>query len=151
MSESCIEEKCIKGDSEVLIHFSIRLADGSAVDSSKVDDKPAKFIIGDGSLSKGFETVLLGLKEGEEKTFILPPEDTFGLSNPDNIHHVELSKFNSEVAAEIGAIISFGQADGSELLGVVREIVGDSVTMDFNHPLAGQTLTFDVQVLEILN
>ena len=150
MSDPCSKKKCITKNSEVLIHFSIRLADGSAVDSSKVENKPAKFVIGDGSLSAGFEAVLLGLKEGEEKTFTLPPESTFGLSNPDNIHHVELSKFNNDIPAEVGAIISFGQADGSELLGVVREIAGESVTMDFNHPLAGQTLTFDVEVLEIL-
>ena len=140
----------IEKDSEVLMHFSIKLEDGSAVDSSKVENKPTKFVMGDGSLTAGFEAALLGLEEGASSTFTLPPEATFGLSNPDNIHHVDLSKFDSETPAEVGTIISFTQPDGSELPGIIREIVADSVTVDFNHPLAGQTLTFDVDVLEII-
>ena len=142
--------KKITKDSEVMMHFSICLEDGSAVDSSKVDDKPAKFIMGDGSLTPNFEACLLGLTEGQSETFTLAPEDAFGLPNPDNIHHLELNKFSSEVPAEVGTIISFTQPDGSELPGIIREVIADSVTVDFNHPLAGQTLTFEVDVLEIL-
>lgn len=141
----------ISASSEVLMHFSICLADGSAVDSSKVDNKPAKFVMGDGSLTANFENCLLGLQKGESKTFTLAPEDAFGLPNPDNIHHLELSKFSSEVPAEVGTIISFTQPDGTELPGIIREVVADSVTVDFNHPLAGQTLTFEVDVLEVLS
>lgn len=144
------EKKLITSESEVMMHFSIRLADGSAVDSSKVDNKPAKFVMGDGSLTPNFEACLLGLTEGQSETFTLKPEDAFGLSNPDNIHHLELSKFSNDVPAEVGTIISFTQPDGSELPGIIREIVADSVTVDFNHPLAGQVLTFDVDVLEVL-
>ena len=145
-SQNTITEK-----SEVMMHFSICLADGSAVDSSKVDNKPAKFIMGDGSLTANFEKCLLGLSEGQSETFTLAPEDAFGLSNPDNIHHLELNKFSSEVPAEVGTIISFTQPDGSELPGIIREVIADSVTVDFNHPLAGQTLTFEVDVLEVLS
>ncbi|MCK5818059.1 MAG: FKBP-type peptidyl-prolyl cis-trans isomerase [Psychromonas sp.] len=142
--------KYIKNNSEVLIHLSIKLPDGSAVDSTKVENKPAKFVMGDGSLTDGLEACLMGLEEGKSDSFTLAPESTFGLSNPDNIHYVDLNKFNSEAPAEVGAIISFTQPDGSELPGIIREIVSDSVTVDFNHPLAGQTLTFDVEVLEII-
>ncbi len=141
----------IKENSEVLMHFSIRLADGSAVDSSKVNNKPAKFVMGDGSLTPGFEDCLLGLIEGQSEIFTLAPESAFGLPNPDNIHHLELSKFSSDVPAEVGTIISFTQADGCEIPGIIRDVIADSVTVDFNHPLAGQTLTFEVDVLEVLN
>jgi FKBP-type peptidyl-prolyl cis-trans isomerase SlpA len=149
MSE--VKGNVIKADSEVLMHFSICLADGSAVDSSKVNNKPAKFVMGDGSLTPGFEKCLLGLKEGESQTFTLAPESAFGLSNPDNIHHIELSKFNADLPAEVGTIISFTQPDGSEIPGIIREVVAESVTVDFNHPLAGQTLTFAVDLLTVLN
>jgi len=145
-----VDQKVIAENSEVLMHFSIKLADGSAVDSTKVDNKPAKFVMGDGSLTAGFEDCLLGLKEGSSESFTLPPEDAFGLPNPDNFHYIELSKFTADVPAEIGTIISFTQPDGTELPGIVREIVADSVTVDFNHPLAGQTVTFEVDVLEVL-
>ncbi|ABM04956.1 peptidylprolyl isomerase, FKBP-type [Psychromonas ingrahamii 37] len=137
--------------SEVLMHFSIRLSDGSAVDSTKISNKPAKFVMGDGSLTAGFEDCLLGLQVGQSETFTLAPESAFGLSNPDNIHHLELNKFSSDVPAEIGSIITFTQPNGEELPGIIREIIADSVTVDFNHPLAGQTVTFEVDVLEVLN
>ena len=144
------EKKIISENSEVLMHFSIKLADGSAVDSTKVDNKPAKFVMGDGSLTPGFETCLLGLVEGASETFTLDPESAFGLPNPDNFHYIELSKFSADIPSEVGTIISFAQPDGSEIPGIIREVVADSVTVDFNHPLAGQTVTFEVDVLEVL-
>ncbi|TEW56788.1 FKBP-type peptidyl-prolyl cis-trans isomerase [Psychromonas sp. RZ22] len=143
-------QKIISEKSEVLMHFSIKLTDGSAVDSTKVDNKPAKFVMGDGSLTPGFEACLLGLAEGASETFTLGPESAFGLPNPDNFHYIELSKFSADVPAEVGTIISFTQPDGSDIPGIIREIVADSVTVDFNHPLAGQTVTFEVDVLEVL-
>lgn len=146
-----MKDSRIAENSEVLMHFSIRLADGSAVDSTKVDNKPAKFVMGDGSLTPAFEACLLGLREGQSETFTLAPESAFGLPNPDNIHHLELSKFSHDVPAEIGTIISFTQANGEEIPGIIREVVADSVTVDFNHPLAGQTVTFEVDVLEVLS
>lgn len=145
-----IEQKKITENSEVLMHFSIKLADGSAVDSTKVDNKPAKFVMGDGSLTMGFENCLLGLAEGDSESFTLAPESAFGLANPDNFHYLELNKFSAEVPAEVGTIISFTQPDGNEIPGIIREVVEDSVTVDFNHPLAGQTVTFEVDVLEVL-
>ena len=144
------EKKVIGDKSEVLMHFSIKLTDGSAVDSTKVDNKPAKFVMGDSSLTPGFEACLLGLKEGASETFTLAPESAFGLPNPDNFHYIELSKFSADVPAEVGTIISFTQPDGAEIPGIIREIVADSVTVDFNHPLAGQAVTFEVEVLEVL-
>ncbi|MGB5446233.1 MAG: FKBP-type peptidyl-prolyl cis-trans isomerase [Psychromonas sp.] len=149
MTES--NNRCIAENSEVLMHFSIRLADGSAVDSTKVDNKPAKFVMGDGSLTPAFEACLLGLQQGQTETFTLAPESAFGLPNPDNIHHLELSKFSNDVPAEVGTIISFTQPNGEEIPGIIREVVADSVTVDFNHPLAGQTVTFEVDVLEVLS
>lgn len=136
-------------NSQVLMHFSIKLADGSAAESTKVNNRPAKFVMGDGSLTANFEKCLIGLKQGDEKSFELAPEDAFGLPNPDNFHYVERSRFSAEAPAEVGAIIAFTQPDGSELPGIIRAVEGDSVTVDFNHPLAGQTLTFEVEILQV--
>ncbi|MDO6527532.1 FKBP-type peptidyl-prolyl cis-trans isomerase [Motilimonas sp. 1_MG-2023] len=141
--------KAITANSEVVMHFTIKLSDGSAADSTKVNNKPAKFRMGDGSLTVNFEKCLLGLTEGESKSFELEPEDAFGQPNPDNIYYVERSKFGADAPAEVGAIIAFTQPDGHELPGIVREVTGESVTVDFNHPLAGQSLTFDVDVISI--
>ncbi len=139
----------IQTGSEVVFHFSIKLTDGSVADSTKVNGKPAKLTIGDGNLTPGFEACLIGLVAGDEKSFELQPEDAFGQPNPDNIYYVDRDKFGGEVVPEEGAIIAFTQPDGSELPGIVRDVAGHSVTVDFNHPLAGQVLTFDVEIIEV--
>ncbi|MDO6543309.1 FKBP-type peptidyl-prolyl cis-trans isomerase [Photobacterium sanguinicancri] len=141
----------IKENSEVLMHFSIKLSDGSVADSTQAMGKPAKFRMGDGSLTDNFEKCLLGLQQGQTNSFELAPEDAFGLSDPDNIHHIELSKFGADVPAEVGTIVAFAGPDGQDIPGVITQIVGDSVTVDFNHPLAGQRVTFDVEVVTIEN
>lgn len=141
----------IKENSEVLMHFAIKLEDGSVADSTQAMGKPAKFRMGDGSLTENFEECLLGLAAGEKSSFELEPEDAFGQPNPDNIHHVDLSKFGADAPAEVGTIIAFAGPDGQDIPGIITEVVGDSVTVDFNHPLAGQRVTFDVEVVTIEN
>lgn len=138
----------IQMGSEVVFHFTIKLSDDSVADSTKVNNKPAKLVIGDGNLTKGFEDCLIGLEAGQEASFTLPPEQAFGQPNPDNIYYVDRTKF-TDVTPEVGAIIAFAQPDGSDLPGLVREVAGQSVTIDFNHPLAGQTLTFDVEIIDV--
>ncbi len=139
----------IDKSSEVIMHFDLKLEDGSAADSTRVNNKPAKLQMGDGSLTPSFEDCLLGLKQGDKQSFTLSPEDAFGLPNPDNIHYMDKSRFGADTPLEPGTIIAFSQPDGSEVPGIVRESAGDSVTVDFNHPLAGQTVIFDVEILGV--
>ncbi|WP_100656372.1 FKBP-type peptidyl-prolyl cis-trans isomerase [Alteromonas flava] len=146
MSNNIIHEK-----SEVLMHFDLKLEDGSAADSTRVNNKPAKLVMGDGSLTPNFEACLLGMHEGERKSFTLAANDAFGMPNPDNIYHLERSRFELEEGVQEGMIIGFAQPDGSELPGIIRSVAGDSVTVDFNHPLAGQTVIFDVEILAVRN
>lgn len=139
----------IQDGSEVVFHFAIKLSDDSVADSTKVNNKPAKLTIGDGSLTPGFEQCLMGLEQGDEKSFTLQPEQAFGQPNPDNIYFVERDKFGANVPPEVGTIVAFTQPDGAELPGVIREVAGQSVTVDFNHPLAGQVLTFEVEIIDV--
>jgi len=137
--------------STIIFHFDIKLADGSAAESTRVHNKPAKLQLGTGAVTPAFEAQLYGLAAGDSKTFTLAPEDAYGMPNPDNIYYLDRSKFSLDAPAQAGMIIGFTMPDGSEMPGLVREVVGDSVTVDFNHPLAGQTLTFSVEIVEVLN
>ncbi|MBA3989225.1 FKBP-type peptidyl-prolyl cis-trans isomerase [Aliidiomarina maris] len=139
----------ISSNSRVVMHFSIKLEDGSAADSSKVHGKPARFQMGDGNLTANFEKHLLGLKAGDEREFTLEPEEAFGQPIAENIYQVDLTKFSSDTPAEVGAIIAFTQPDGREVPGIVRKIEGNQVTIDFNHPLAGQRIVFAVEILSV--
>ena len=140
----------INAQSEVIMHFDLKLEDGSAADSTRLY-KPAKLVMGDGSLTPNFEACLLGLSKGDKKAFTLAPEDAFGQPNPDNIHHMDRTRFSHDLNLEEGMIVAFSQPDGSEVPGIVRSLAGDSVTVDFNHPLAGQTVIFDVEILDVIN
>ncbi|RUO30441.1 FKBP-type peptidyl-prolyl cis-trans isomerase [Aliidiomarina soli] len=136
-------------NSRVVMHFSIKLEDGSAADSSKVHGKPARFRVGDGNLTPNFEKHLLGLKAGDEREFTLEPEEAFGVPIDENIYHLDKSKFSDDAPAEVGSIIAFNQPDGREVPGIVRNVEGNTVTIDFNHPLAGQRIIFAVEILSV--
>ncbi len=141
--------KSVQSNSAMLVHFTLKLDDGSTAESTRNNGKPALFRLGDTSLSEGLEQQLLGLKEGEKKTFSLEPDAAFGVPSPDLIQYFSRREFMDAGEPEIGAIMLFTAMDGSEMPGVIREINGDSITVDFNHPLAGRTVHFDVEVLEI--
>lgn len=141
----------IQAASTIVFHFDIKLADGSAAESTRVHNKPAKLQLGSGAVTPAFEAELLGLQAGDSKTFTLAPQDAYGMPNPDNIYYLDRSKFSLDAPAQAGMIIGFAMPDGSEMPGLIREVVGDSVTVDFNHPLAGQTLTFSIEIVEVLN
>ena len=142
-------DQIIQADSSILVHITMKLSDGSAADSTKVNNKPAKIIMGDQSISAAFEAQLIGMSVGNSKEFTLAAFDAFGESNPDNIHYMDIDKFSTEVPAKIGNIITFSQP-GGELPGMIKEVNGSSVTIDFNHPLAGQAVTFVIDLVEIL-
>ena len=139
---------CI-GAAMIVLHFTLKLDDGSTAESTRNNGKPALFRLGDTSLSEGLEQQLLGLKEGEKKAFSLEPDAAFGVPSPDLIQYFSRREFIDAGEPEIGAIMLFTAMDGSEMPGVIREVNGDSITVDFNHPLAGRTVHFDIEVLEI--
>lgn len=132
MSES------VQSNSAVLVHFTLKLDDGTTAESTRNNGKPALFRLGDASLSEGLEQHLLGLKVGDKTTFSLEPDAAFGVPSPDLIQYFSRREFMDAGEPEIGAIMLFTAMDGSEMPGVIREINGDSITVDFNHPLAGR-------------
>ncbi|AQS37538.1 FKBP-type peptidyl-prolyl cis-trans isomerase [Shewanella psychrophila] len=134
----------------ILCHMNIVLEDGSTADSTKASGKPVRLNIGDESLSPAFEAQIESLGEGDTHSFTLEAVDAFGESNPDAIHYMDRSKFPGDMELEPGVIVSFGGPGGSEIPGIVRDIAGDSVTVDLNHPLAGQVLTFELEVIQVL-
>lgn len=125
------------------------MKDGSVADSTHNMGKPAQLVIGDGSLSDNFEKHLIGLEAGQNKAIELSAQDAFGMPNPDNIHHMDRTKFVSEAEVEVGTIMAFTGPDGAEIPGIITEVAGDSVTVDFNHPLTGHDVTFEVEILAV--
>ena len=130
----------------VTMHFAIKLEDGQII-YSNFESKPATFKFGDGNIPEGFEQALLGLKAGEHAELTIAPERGFGMHNPSNIQTLSRSDFK-EIDLEPGLVVSFKEP-GGEIPGIVTEFTDEKVTVDFNHPLAGKTLKFEVSVITI--
>lgn len=137
-------------EKSLVCHMNILLEDGSTADSSKASGKPARLNIGDGSLSPAFEAQLKSLSAGDKHSFTLEAKDAFGESNPDAIHHMDRSRFPADMELEAGVIVSFAGPGGSEIPGIVRDTAGNSITVDLNHPLAGRNVTFELEVVKVL-
>ena len=140
----------IQMGSAVKLHFALLMPGGEEIDTTR-RGSPASLVLGDGNLLPGFEAVLVGLQEGDDVQLIVLAEDAFGARNEANIRVLAKSTFaqmDSEEGLEPGLVVSFQAPDG-ELPGVVLDVYEDTVKVDFNHPLSGKDITFDVSILAV--
>lgn len=133
----------------VALHFSISLADGQLIDTTRERPEPAEFTVGDGSLLPGFEQSIFGLRAGDRRSVFIDAKRGFGEWNPDNQQVFTRVQF-SGMELEEGMIISFTDKSG-ELPGVVKAFDDETVTVDFNHPLAGRDLMFEVDIIRVMD
>ncbi|MCV6604720.1 MAG: FKBP-type peptidyl-prolyl cis-trans isomerase [Porticoccaceae bacterium] len=133
---------------KVTLHFSLSLEDGQQVDSN-YDADPATFTVGDGNLLPGFEQSLIGLAAGAKERFAVAPENGFGQPDPNNIQQVSRASFGADADLQKGLVMTFLDANKMEVPGVITAFDDDTVTVDFNHPLAGRTILFDVHILSV--
>ncbi|MBZ2170108.1 FKBP-type peptidyl-prolyl cis-trans isomerase [Marinobacter sp. F4216] len=143
-----MKELPVDKGTRVKLHFALRMDDGEVIDST-FDKEPATLEIGDENLPENFEALLMGMQAGDRDTFQVPPEKGFGQRNPNNQQTFKRHEFSADMVLEPGVVISFADASQSELPGVVIRVEGDEVEVDFNHPLAGRTLTFEVEILDV--
>lgn len=134
--------------SRVRLHFELRLASGEVVDTTFGGNAGA-LVFGDGTLPSGFETLIRGMKQGERKVFTVAPEAAFGMPNPMNVQTFSRKDFAREVDLVPGMVFSFSDAARAELPGVIQSVSDDEVVVDFNHPLSGHHLEFEVEILDV--
>jgi len=143
-----MSELTIAENTQVTLHFALKMEDGAVIDSN-FEGQPATFIVGDGNLLPGFEKSLVGMKAGDENSFVIKPEDAFGQSNPNNMQQMPRDQFASDMELVEGLVVSFADAQKAETPGVVHSFDDEQVTIDFNHPLAGRDIIFDVKVVDV--
>lgn len=138
--------KVKKGD-KVKVHYTGTLEDGSVFDTSEGGD-PLEFEVGSGQIIEGFEKCIIGMEEGEEKSFTVPPEEAYGP------HRKELvGKLPKEQVAgfdvKVGSVLQLETKDGEVFEANVTKVEEDGITVDLNHPLAGQALNFKVKLVSL--
>ena len=140
-------EKARVGDT-VRVHYTGRLGNGTVFDSSAGRD-PLEFTIGQGSVIPGFEQAVIGMSLGELKTVQIPAEEAYGPHREDLYGVVARDKFPVNFELKIGQQLNL-QSDDQVIQVTVVDVSAANVTLDFNHPLAGKDLFFDIQLVEIL-
>lgn len=122
--------------------------EGKVVDSSK-GRQPLEFKAGARQMIPGFEKSVMGMKAGEKKSFKVRPEDGYGTVNPAAFQEVPKKQLSPDITPKAGMTVYARGKDGQQIAATIKEVRKDVVVMDFNHPLAGKTLNFDVEVLDI--
>jgi peptidylprolyl isomerase len=137
-----------KGDT-VKVHFTGKLDGGTEFASSR-DDAAIEFTIGEGKLIPGIEKGTIGMAEGDQKTIRLEPNQAFGEKRSELVSKVPKSAFPDDIEPRVGLQLQMPSSSGNPIRVVVTEISEDEVTLDANHVLAGQPLTFDIELVEFV-
>ena len=132
----------------VSVHYTGKFTNGEVFDSSKERD-PLKFTLGKKELLGGIEDRVVGMKPGETQSVTLNPEQAFGDRQEDLILTIPKNKFPQHITPSVGLQLKLSNASGGELPVVITDVSDDSVTLDGNHPLAGQTVVFDIELIEV--
>ncbi|HVZ56170.1 MAG TPA: peptidylprolyl isomerase [Chitinophagaceae bacterium] len=138
----------VKSGDTVKVHYHGRLTSGETFDSSQ-GREPLEFEVGSGSVIKGFDEGVMGMAVGEKKTINIPVEDAYGPVNPDMMIEYPRDRFPTDMEIEVGMPLMMSNGSGQNFQVIVTEIKDDVITLDANHPLAGQDLIFDIEVVEI--
>jgi FKBP-type peptidyl-prolyl cis-trans isomerase 2 len=136
-----------KGD-KVNVHYHGKLIDGSTFDSSE-GREPLAFTAGSGQVIKGFDDAVIDMRPGEKKIVNIPVEDAYGERNEDMIMEYPITEFPADMNPEIGMELQMGDNEGNVFPVVVVDVENDIVVLDANHPLAGQDLVFEIEVVSI--
>jgi peptidylprolyl isomerase len=136
-----------KNGDHVRVHYTGRLEDGRVFDTSKEGD-PLEFTVGAGEVIPGFDEAVRGMQAGETKTVEIEPEDAYGERRDGLVTTVSREAAQFPVEPQVGMHFGLPLQDGSQIEVVVTEVTDTHITIDGNHPLAGEKLIFDVELVE---
>lgn len=138
----------VKKNDKVIVHYKGTLLDGTPFDSSEGKD-PLAFTVGSGEMIKGFDDAVIGMKPEEIKTVTISADEAYGPKYDDLIQEVSKEVLDESIEPEIGMMLNANDDEGNEVEVMVIDVSDDTFTVDGNHPLAGQDLVFEIQLLSI--
>lgn len=132
----------------VQVHYTGKLDDGTVFDSS-TGGEPIEFTLGANQVIDGFESGVIGMAVGDTKTIIIPADQAYGPYHDELVLVLERSRFPAHLTPEVGQMLQLQRPDGEPIDAMITEVSAEFVTMDANHPLAGEQLTFDLELMHI--
>lgn len=139
----------VKAGDTVLVHYTGTLISGEIFDTS-VERDPLQFTVGQGQVIPGFDEGVTGMTVGEKKIVNIPVEQAYGEYSLENIFPVGMEQFPADMAIEKGMPLNMQTPEGYVIPVIVHEVKETEIMIDANHPLAGQALTFDIELVEIM-
>lgn len=136
-----------KGDT-VKVHYHGRLTDGTTFDSSE-GREPLEFEVGSEMVIKGFDNGVMGMQVGDRRTVEIPADEAYGDKNPEMLVEFPLDQFPEDMKPEAGMRLNMTNSGGQVIPVMITDVKEDSVILDANHPLAGEALVFDIELVEI--
>jgi len=133
----------------VRVHYTGTLTDGSTFDTSE-GREPLEFTAGGGQVIPGFDQAIAGMEPGDTKTVEIPADEAYGPQREEMMLRVTPDQFPEDMDPQVGQELQLSQPDGQSVVVRVVDIAEDSVTLDANHPLAGEDLTFEITLVEIV-
>ena len=140
--------QAVKSGDKIKVHYHGRLNNGETFDSSQ-GREPLEFTVGSGQVIKGFDEGVMGMQVGDKKTVNIPVQDAYGEKSDEMLIEFDRSQFPPDMKPEVGMQLMMNNGQGQSFPVIVREVQEDSVVLDANHPLAGEDLTFDLELVEI--
>src|SRR5688572_12284172 len=140
-------EQAKSGDT-VKVHYSGRLTDGTTFDTSSGRD-PLEFKVGNGDVIKGFDEGVTGMAVGDKKTVHIPADEAYGQKEDERVIQFPRANFPPDMEPEVGMQLNMTNGTGQVIPVVVTDVDNENVTLDANHPLAGQDLIFDIELVDI--
>lgn len=137
-----------KNGDHVEVHYTGKFNDGIVFDSS-ADSAPLSFTLGEGKIIEGFEDAIRGMKTGEKKTVMIPPDKGYGPRNDEMIIDVPLNQLPKDLDPQEGQQLQLTNQDNQPIVVVITKVTEESITLDGNPPLAGKDLTFDLELVNI--
>ncbi|AFY53575.1 FKBP-type peptidyl-prolyl cis-trans isomerase [Rivularia sp. PCC 7116] len=137
-----------KAGDNVKVHYTGKLDDGTVFDSS-AEREPLQFSLGSGNVIPGFEEAIVGMAPGESKTATIPADQAYGPQREELVITVEKEQIPTDLSVEVGQQLQISQNNGQVIPVIVTDVSDSKVTLDANHPLAGQQLTFDIELVEV--
>ena len=147
-SKNTRSKKAKKGQT-VSVHYVGTFDDGTEFDSSRERNEAISFEVGSGQLLSGFDSAVSGMKIGEVKKIKLEPEEAYGNVNPNAFQDVPHSNFPPDFSFEVDGMVRAQDPQGDSIVARIDKIDNDTVTLDFNHPLAGKSLNFEIELLSV--
>ncbi len=138
----------VKNGDTVKVHYHGRLTDGTTFDSSE-GREPLEFEVGSGMVIKGFDDGVMGMETGDKKTLEIPADEAYGDKSDEMLVEFSKEQFPEDMEPEVGMRLNMTNATGEVIPVVITEVKEESVVLDANHPLAGEALVFDIELIEI--